>query len=142
MNVENFISSLGKSEMKDDLIYCDLDNIIKKTLLRERIQKIAELVDEGLLESAYSKTSDLLMDILHKYVAHKMSNKKEIWFIEMVAYFITNKEKELAGILKSINAEFNMVDQPNKNDVIYLLMLVCRTYDMLLGKYGELNFEE
>ena len=142
MNVERFIASLGESEFKEELSYCDLDNIVKKPLLRKSIRKIVELVDEGFLVKAYSKTSDLLMRILYKYVAPKIDSKKELYYIEMVTYFILNKEKNIAELLKSINAEFNMVEQPNIDDICYLLIQVCRTYDMLFERYGELDFEE
>ncbi len=136
---QSFVGS-SESGVTKYLDFCYLDNIIGKPLLKREIQSIIQLAEKGLLDDAYSKTVNMLMIILAEYIAPKLDKKEYFSFYDAIEYLIIHSEKEIAGALTSINGEFNFVEEINEMALFYLLSLVTYTYDMLLDRYGEMEF--
>lgn len=139
MTKEKFLELVEDPDFKKTLEDCEIENIVMQSRLCEQLRLIVSDADKKQYAKAYDKVCYLLALILNRYM--ELDNN-EFWFIDSVEYFVRRSEKNIASALVSINGEFNMVDNPKKNDMEYLLMKVCYLYNDLLECCGEREFSD
>ena len=101
-----------------------IENIVKVEFIKNKFDKIDKLIKKENYKDAYIATAALIeivcMLLISKKFNQTVDNSNIINLIKMLT---KNNEKEIVGILKEINAEYNLINMDNvtEMDTIYLI---------------------
>ena len=118
-----------------------IENIVKVEFIKNKFDKIDKLIKKENYKDAYIATAALIeivcMLLLSKKFNQTVDNSNIINLIKMLT---KNNEKEIVGILKEINAEYNLINMDNvtEMDIIYLIGYLDEIVKEIIEKYGNI----
>ncbi|MBR3614341.1 MAG: hypothetical protein IKL55_04090 [Clostridia bacterium] len=118
-----------------------IENIVKVEFIKNKFDKIDKLIKKENYKDAYIATAALIeivcMLLISKKFNQTVDNSNIINIIKMLT---KNNEKEIVGILKEINAEYNLINMDNvtEMDIIYLIGYLDEIVKEIIEKYGNI----
>lgn len=118
-----------------------IENIVKVEFIKNKFDKIDKLIKKENYKDAYIATAALIeivcMLLISKKFNQTVDNSNIINLIKMLT---KNNEKEIVGILKEINAEYNLINMDNvtEMDIIYLIGYLDEIVKEIIEKYGNI----
>ena len=116
----------------------NLNYLIKNDYLRPKVEQIIEMNNIQNLDKMYNECQLLLEFITGCLLAKKFNMKIEKLDLIKIIEKCNDLDNNLAQEMMSINAEYNIINEPTINDIEFLLDSIESIYGYIIEKYGEI----
>ena len=117
----------------------NIDELLKNTYLKEKINNIDKIIDKNKNENAYYKLAAMLEYINIKFISSKLKLEIKDSDIINIINLYKAKDEKLYKKMMNINSQYEMVSEYkiDIDDVISLAISINSIYKYIVDNYGE-----